>query len=65
MFSEYRIEGKGEENEIYLLLNIEQLSMALKLSHNAEVIKIKLTKQEGAFLTLEVTQVSYISSHSK
>ena len=57
LFDEYRIDGKGDNNEIYLQLNIDQMSQILKLSHNAQQIKIKLTKKQGAFLSLEVSQV--------
>lgn len=56
LFDEYRIDGKGDNNEIYLQLNIDQMSQILKLSHNAQQIKIKLTKKQGAFLSLEVSQ---------
>lgn len=57
-FDEYRIEGRDENHEIYLELNLEQLSRALRSASAAQLVKIKLTKKTGAYLTLEVTQVS-------
>ncbi len=57
MFDEYRIEGKDESNEIYLELNIEQLSRAIKSALTAQVLKIKLTKKQGPCLTLEILLV--------
>ena len=36
---------------------MEQLSRALKTSLNAQVVKIKLTKKQGACLTVEIVQV--------
>jgi HUS1 checkpoint protein len=56
IFDEYRIEGKDERNEIYLELSIEQLSRALRTGLNAQVVKIKLTKRQGACLTVEIVQ---------
>ena len=60
IFDDYRIEGKDERNEIYLEVNMEQLSRALKSTLNAQVVKIKLTKKHGACLTVEVAQVSHL-----
>lgn len=57
LFDEYRIEGKNERNEIYLEVVMEQLSRALKSSLNATVVKLKLTKKQGACFTVEITQV--------
>ena len=57
IFDEYQIEGKDDRNEIYLELNIDQLSRALKSSLSAQVLKIKLTKKQGACLTLEIVLV--------
>ena len=57
IFDEYRIEGKDERNEIYLELNMEQLSRALKSTLNAQMVKIKLTKRQGACLSVEIVQV--------
>ena len=57
IFDEYRIEGKDERNEIYLEVNIELLSRALKTGLNAQLVKIKLTKNRGACLTVEIVQV--------
>ena len=57
LFDEYRIEGKDERNEIYLEVVMEQLSRALKSSLNATVVKLKLTKKQGACFTVEITQV--------
>ena len=57
IFDEYRIEGKDERNEIYLELNMEQLSRALKSTLNAQMVKIKLTKKQGACLSVEIVQV--------
>ena len=58
LFDEYRIEGKDERNEIYLEVNMEQLSRALRSSLAAQLVKIKLTKKQGACLTVEIVQVS-------
>lgn len=57
LFDEYRIEGKDERNEIYLEVVMEQLARALKSSLSATIVKIKLTKKQGACLTVEITQV--------
>lgn len=57
IFDEYRIEGKDDRNEIYLEISLEQLSRALKTALNAQVVKIKLTKRQGACLTVEIVQV--------
>ena len=57
IFDEYRIEGKDDRNEIYLEVNLEQLSRALKTTLNAQVVKIKLAKRQGACLTVELVQV--------
>jgi len=57
VFDEYRIEGKDDRNEIYIELNIDQLSRALKSALNSQVLKIKLTKKQGPCLTLEILQV--------
>ena len=62
IFDEYRIEGKDERNEIYLELNMEQLSRALKSTLNAQMVKIKLTKRQGACLSVEIVQVCDIIS---
>ena len=59
LFDEYRIEGKDEKNEIYLEVVMEQLSRALKSSLNATVVKLKLTKKQGACFTVEITQVAF------
>jgi HUS1 checkpoint protein len=56
IFDEYRIEGKDERNEIYLELSLEHLSRALRTSLNAQVVKIKLTKRQGACLSVEIVQ---------
>ena len=61
IFDEYRIEGKDERNEIYLEINLELLSRALKTALNAQVVKIKLTKRQGASLTVEIVQVSMVT----
>ena len=57
LFDEYRIEGKDERNEIYLEVTVDLLSRALKSSLGAAVVKLKLTKKQGACLTVEITQV--------
>ena len=57
MFDEYRIEGKDDRNEIYLEVNLDQLNRALKSTLNAQAVKIKLTKKQGACLTVDITQV--------
>lgn len=57
MFDEYRIEGKDDRNEIYLEVNLDLLNRALKSTHNAQAVKIKLTKKQGACLTIDITQV--------
>ena len=57
MFDEYRLEGKDDRNEIYLEVNLNQLSRALKSTLNAQSVKIKLTKKQGACLTIDITQV--------
>lgn len=61
LFDEYRLEGKDERNEIYLEVVMEQLSRALKSSLGAIVVKLKLTKKQGACLTVEITQVGKIT----
>ena len=58
LFDEFRIEGKDERNEIYLEVVMDLFLRALKSSLNATVVKIKLTKKQGACITVEVTQVS-------
>ena len=58
LFDEYRLEGKDERNEIYLEVVMEQLSRALKSSLSATVVKLKLTKKQGACFTVEITQVA-------
>lgn len=58
LFDEYRLEGKDERNEIYLEVVMDQLSRALKSSLNATVVKLKLTKKQGACFTIEITQVN-------
>ncbi|XP_064396750.1 checkpoint protein HUS1-like [Halichondria panicea] len=63
VFDEYRIEGKDESNEIYLELNIEQLSRALKSALTAQVLKIKLTKKQGPCLTLEILLPTMTGAH--
>lgn len=63
LFDEYRIEGKDERNEIYLEVVMEQLSRALKSALNATVVKLKLTKKQGACFTVEITQVATFSPH--
>lgn len=55
-FDEYRIEGKDERNEIFLEVNLEQLSRVLKTSLNSQVVKIKLSKRQGACLSVEIVQ---------
>ena len=55
-FDEYRIEGKDESNQIYLDVSVEQLSRALRSTVGAQVVKIKLTKKQGAFITVEISQ---------
>ena len=60
-FDEYRIEGKDETNQIYLELNVDQLSRALKSTLGAQVVKIKLTKKQGAFITVEIVQVGLLT----
>ena len=57
MFDEYRLEGKDDRNEIYLEVNLDQLNRALKSTLNAQAVKIKLTKKQGACLTIDITQV--------
>ncbi len=57
IFDEYRIEGKDERNEIYLEVNMEQLSRSLRSALNAQVVKLKLTKKQGPCLTVEIAQV--------
>jgi len=57
LFEEYRIEGKDERNEIYLDVTMDLLSRALRSSLNASLLKIKLTKKQGACLTLEIMKV--------
>ncbi len=60
LFDEYRIEGKDDRNEIYLDLTVDLLSRALKSSLNASVLKIKLTKKQGACLTVDIVQVNVV-----
>ena len=36
---------------------MDQLSRALKSTLNAQMVKIKLTKRQGAYLSVEVVQV--------
>ena len=62
MFDEYRIEGKDDRNEIYLEINLDQLNRALKSTLNAHAVKIKLTKKQGACLTIDITQVCITNS---
>ena len=38
---------------------MEQLSRALRHTHNAISVKIKLIKSNGAYLTIDVVQVDY------
>ena len=57
-FTEYRIEGRDDRNEIYLELHVEQLARTLRHAHNAITVKIKLTKRNGAYLTIDITQVT-------
>ncbi len=40
---------------------MEQLSRSLKSTLNAQVVKLKLTKKQGACLTVEIAQVSWTS----
>jgi len=40
---------------------MDQLSRALKSTLNAQMVKIKLTKRQGAYLSVEVVQVCVIS----
>ena len=61
MFDEYRIEGKDDRNEIYLEINLDQLNRALKSTLNAHAVKIKLTKKQGACLTIDITQVRIVN----
>ena len=62
LFDEYRIEGKDERNEIYLDVTLDLLSRALRSSLNASLLKIKLTKKQGACLTLEIIQVGGVDA---
>lgn len=57
-FSEWRIEGKDENNEIYLEVINENLVRAMRSGQNAQVIKIRLTKKSAPCLSFEVTQPS-------
>ena len=43
---------------------LDQLSRTLKTAHNAQVVKIKLAKKQGAFLMVEVIQVSVLLERS-
>ncbi|XP_065920705.1 checkpoint protein HUS1-like isoform X2 [Dysidea avara] len=61
-FDDYKIEGKDENNEIYLEVALDQLSRTLKTAHNAQVVKIKLVKKQGAFLMVEVIQPSLVGA---
>ena len=61
-FDDYHIEGRDERNEIYLECNLEQLSRALKSAQNAQLLKIKLARKEGAILSIEVIQPTLSST---
>jgi HUS1 checkpoint protein len=54
IFDDYRIEGNGDSNQIYIELTAEQLSQALKSAQTAQIVKIKLTKKHVACLTTEI-----------
>ncbi|KAL5010696.1 hypothetical protein ScPMuIL_013001 [Solemya velum] len=64
-FDEYAMEGVCQEaNEIYLELAPENLVKALKTAQNAKWIKIKLTKKNTPYLTVEV-DLPTLSAHSR
>lgn len=42
---------------------MDQLSRALKSTLNAQMVKIKLTKRQGAYLSVEVVQVCDCMCH--
>ncbi|KAF0986318.1 hypothetical protein HZS_2266 [Henneguya salminicola] len=51
---EYRLEGKGEKNEIFLDVVSEHLSRILKSALKATEIKIKLVRMGTPFLCFEL-----------
>lgn len=61
LFEEFRLEGKDQENNIYLELNPENLAKAMKSAQNAQTVKIKLTKKHTACLTFEIILPSLVS----
>jgi len=63
-FDEYRIEGKDENNEIYLEVINENLVRAMRSGQNAQSIKIKLTKKQTPCLTFEIVLPS-LTSHTR
>ncbi|KAJ8406922.1 hypothetical protein AAFF_G00291980 [Aldrovandia affinis] len=63
-FDEFQLEGvSAEANEIYLELQPENLSRALRTAQNAKSLKIKLTKKHCPCLTLaaELPSLSSVS----
>ncbi|XP_064202172.1 checkpoint protein HUS1 [Anguilla rostrata] len=63
-FDEFQLEGvSAEANEIYLELQPEYMSRALKTAQNAKSLKIKLTKKHCPCLTVaaELPSVSSVS----
>ncbi|KAF1740145.1 hypothetical protein MXB_4062 [Myxobolus squamalis] len=59
---EYRLEGKGERNEIYLELVSEHISRIFKSACKAQQIKIKLVKIGSPFLCFELLFPSLTSN---
>lgn len=54
------MEGVGDEGDscIYLEVEVDLLVRALRSGHSAQTVTIKLTKKSGAYLSIEVTQVT-------
>lgn len=57
-FSEYRIEGRDEHNEIFLEVQMEQLARTLRNTSTALSVKMKLTKHNGAHLLIDIIQAT-------
>lgn len=55
VFEDFRMEGfSAEQNEIYAEVNSDELNRALKSASTAKVLKIKLTKKNVPYLTMEM-----------
>ncbi|XP_066935496.1 checkpoint protein HUS1-like isoform X1 [Clytia hemisphaerica] len=63
-FEDYRIEGKDDNNQIYLEIINENLLRALKSGQNAQCIKIKLVKKQTPCLMFEVSLPS-MTAHTR